>query len=76
MRMSFLFNQHRDSRLDHTFKTVVGGMQCVSKSYNFALTCKILAGECSATISLAICSIKASQSGGGIGVLSLTSSLK
>lgn len=59
----------------HTFKIVVAGIQCVSKSYNFALTARILAGDRSAMMSLAITSINASQSGGGIGVFSFTTSL-
>lgn len=58
-----------------TFKIVVAGMQCVSKSYNFARTCSIRAGVRSSTISFAMTSIRASQSGGGIGVFSVTLSL-
>lgn len=60
----------------HTFKIVVGGMQWLKRSYNFARTCRILAGVCSAMISSAICAIRASQSGGGMGVLSVTFSLR
>lgn len=60
---------------EHTFKMVVAGMQCVSRSYSFARTCRMRAGERSSTISLAITSIKASQSGGGIAVFSETLSL-
>lgn len=59
----------------HTFRMVVAGIQCVSKSYNLARTCRIRAGERSSMISFAMTSIKASQSGGGIGVFSLTVSL-
>lgn len=55
---------------------VVGGMQCVSRSYSLARTCKILAGVCSSMISLAIWPISASQSAGGIGVVSVTFSLR
>lgn len=64
-------------RFNHqcTFSTVVAGMQCVSRSYSLARTCKILAGERSSTISFAMTSMSASQSGGGIGVFSLTLSL-
>lgn len=58
------------------FRIVVGGIQCVRRSYNFARTCRILAGECSSSISLATWLIKASQSGGGMGVLSVTFSLQ
>ena len=59
-----------------TLRMVVAGMQWLSKSYNFALTCNILAGVCSSMISFAICAIRASQSGGGIGVFSVTFSLQ
>lgn len=45
------------------------------RSYSFALTWRILCGVCSAMISSATCPIKASQSGGGIGVVSVTFSL-
>lgn len=62
-------------RSERTFKMVVAGMQCVSKSYSFARTCRIRAGDRSAMISFAMTSIRASQSGGGIGVLSFTLSL-
>lgn len=55
---------------DRTFRIVVAGMQCVSKSYSLARTCKILAGERSSIMSLAMTSIRASQSGGGMGVFS------
>lgn len=58
-----------------TLRIVVAGMQCVSKSYSFALVCMILAGDLSSTISFAMTSISASQSGGGMGVFSLTLSL-
>jgi hypothetical protein len=58
-----------------TFKIVVAGMQCVSKSYSFPLTCNMRCGDRSSIISLAVTSIRASQSGGGIGVFSLTLSL-
>lgn len=54
---------------------VVGGIQWVSRSYNLALTWRILAGDLSAIISSATTDISASQSGGGIGVLSETFSL-
>lgn len=53
-----------------TFRIVVAGIQCVSKSYSLARTCKILAGERSSIMSLAMTSIRASQSGGGMGVFS------
>ena len=55
---------------------VVGGMQWVKRSYNRARTCKSRAGDRSAKISSAVKPISASQSGGGIGVLSDTFSLK
>ncbi len=58
-----------------TFKMSVAGIQCVSKSYSLARTCSIRAGVCSAMISSATCSIRASQSVGGMGVESLTTSL-
>lgn len=54
---------------------VVGGIQWVSRSYSLALTWRILAGDLSAMISSATTDISASQSGGGIGVLSETFSL-
>lgn len=60
---------------EHTLRIVVAGMQCESRSYSFALACIIRAGDRSAMISLAIASINASQSGGGIGVFSDTFSL-
>ena len=60
----------------NTFRIVVAGIQCVSKSYSFALTCRIRAGERSSIISLAMTSINASQSGGGIGVFSVIWSLR
>lgn len=53
-----------------TFRIVVAGMQCVSRSYSFARTCKILAGDRSSIISFAMTSMSASQSGGGMGVFS------
>ena len=58
-----------------TFNTVVAGIQCVSRSYSFARTSRIRAGERSSIISFAMTSIRASQSGGGIAVLSVTLSL-
>lgn len=51
-------------------------MQCVRRSYSFDRTSKMRAGECSSMISLAICAINASQSGGGMGVSSVTFSLE
>jgi hypothetical protein len=60
---------------DFTLSIVVGGMQCVKRSYNLARTCRILAGDRSAIISSATKEINASQSGGGIGVSSVTFSL-
>lgn len=66
----------KNRKQTHTLLTlmiVVGGMQCVKRSYNLARTCMILCGERSSIISFAITSIRASQSGGGIGVLSVTS---
>lgn len=59
----------------HTLIIVVGGMQCVSRSYNRARTCNSRAGDRSARISSAVNAIRASQSGGGIGVSSDTFSL-
>lgn len=61
--------------LRRTLRMVVAGIQCVSRSYNFARTCRILAGERSSMISFAMTSIRASQSGGGMGVFSVTCSL-
>lgn len=58
-----------------TLRMIVGGMQCTSKSYSLPRTCSILAGVCSAMMSLATCSMSASQSGGGIIVFSDTFSL-
>ena len=58
-----------------TFRIVVAGMQWESKSYNLALTWRMRAGVRSSMISLAMTSIRASQSGGGIGVFSETLSL-
>lgn len=55
---------------------VVGGMQWVSRSYSRARTCNSRAGDRSARISSAVKEIRASQSGGGIGVLSDTFSLE
>lgn len=54
---------------------VVGGIQWVNRSYSLALTWRIRAGDLSAMISSATTDINASQSGGGIGVLSETFSL-
>ena len=59
----------------NTLRMVVGGMQCVSRSYSLLRTCMILAGVCSARISSAIWLINASKSGGGMGVESFTQSL-
>lgn len=59
----------------HTLRMVVGGIQCVKRSYSLARTCRILAGERSAMISSAVNEINASQSGGGIAVESVTFSL-
>jgi hypothetical protein len=58
-----------------TLMIVVGGMQWVRRSYNRARTCSKRAGDRSASISSAINEIRASQSGGGIAVLSVTFSL-
>lgn len=59
-----------------TLRIVVGGMQWVRRSYSRARTCNNRAGDRSAKISWAVRAIKASQSGGGIGVLSVTFSLE
>lgn len=59
----------------HTLIIVVGGIQWVKRSYNRARTCNSRAGDRSARISSAVNAIRASQSGGGIGVLSDTFSL-
>lgn len=58
-----------------TLRIVVGGIQCVRRSYSRARHCSSLAGDRSARISWAIIWITTSQSGGGIGVLSVTFSL-
>lgn len=50
-------------------------MQCVKRSYSRARTCSNRAGDRSARISSAIKEIRASQSGGGTGVSSVTFSL-
>lgn len=54
----------------------MGGIQCVRRSYKRARTCNIRAGDRSASISSAVKAMRASQSGGGMGVLSETFSLQ
>jgi hypothetical protein len=57
------------------FMIVVESMQCDRRSYSDARTCKSRCGLRSWTICWAICSMRASQSGGGMCVVSVIFSL-